>query len=663
MPSKAQKKAEEEERRQKELREKAAGIAKKLYDQHERERVTTEKTEKDWRQQEHVKLLVERERLDDEKKKYSAIGSDKAHRVELCLKDWRKLENWHNIVVDSWLPDVNSEADINAFLTVWEEDDNSGGEGSKRNLDKDFELILEAYKLAEEILEAQDGCAVATGGRAGEAARRKAAWHRRNLLNVYNMIQTKLDQLTANVLHYLDQYVDREDEIGMTLCKENPVVRYGLWAGGQTRPRHRSVEYNDIGVSVQPKEGAYLPNALGLAQGSRGIRVIQLHYDPMTLRSFEDDRTADEGAEYCALGCVFFVEVLQYPKPPDHVGQWTVRMETKLAHNIRRHPYPPPPKADADPAEMPKPIKISFIVPERVVVRHRAPFIGIWSQDERRWRPEGTSEYDYKRDERKASFATQYLACMAIIQEKGFDVPYETWQLIPRDDDEVLLVIEGKRRGEISDREVHIQIRENRCRLVEPAEPELEYLRTQWYHPASFLRKLAQSAYVFVFSDGDAKYFPDIVPKTQALETKVYEDIAHFCTVHAFSSSRHNAARLGVQSGNAPEDPTMALFRISKEARAEGGGTPFTRSDPDDESKWNCIRYEEHRCAFCNCKESADAADLQDAEGQLTHLNLYMALSAAGSPEEVRRRYDNGNLLLHQAVKEILCLTRPLSFG
>eukprot|EP01065_Artemidia_motanka_P027586 TRINITY_DN32777_c0_g1_i1.p1 TRINITY_DN32777_c0_g1~~TRINITY_DN32777_c0_g1_i1.p1 ORF type:complete len:663 (+),score=225.00 TRINITY_DN32777_c0_g1_i1:66-2054(+) len=659
MGGKAARKAEEEARRKQEMEDKAKGIAKKMYDQHERERQTTEKVEKDWRQQEHMKLLVERERLAKERKDYSAVGSEKERRLELRLADWHKHEGWKNIIVESWLPDVTSEADINAFLSVWEEDDNSAGEGSKRDLDRDFHMVSEAHRLAELILESQDKARVllALGER---KAQRHIGWHRRNILNIYNMILTKYDLLTANVLHYLDQYVDRDDEMGMTLCKESSVVRYGLWAGDK-RARHRSVDYNEIGVTIGPKEGSGLPNALGLVK-DRGIRVMQMHYDPMSLRSGEMRDPADDGAEYSALGCVLFVECLQYPKMPNTVGHWTLRTETKLAHGIVRHPYPPQQQKDGE-AEAPKPVKISFIVPDRVVVRHRAPFIGVWSPEERRWRPEGTSEYDYKRDERKATFTTQYLACMAIIQEKGFDVPYEAWHLFPRDDDEVLYVIEGKRRGEISDREVHIQVRDNRCRIVEPTEPELAYLRESWYSPSTLLRKLAESGYIFVFSDADASYCADVVPKTQALELKAYDDIAHFCSVHAFGSSRHNAARLGLQPGNAPEDPTTGIFRVSKETRPEGGGTPFSRSDHEDDAKWSCVRYEERRCAFCCCKESAEHADLQDAEGQETHLNLFMALSAAGSPEEVRRRYDNGNLLLHQAVRELLCLTRPLSFG
>lgn len=658
---KAARKAEEEAKRLADLEDKARGIAKKTFEQIERERHTGERVEKEWRQQEHIKLLLERERLDQETESYRKVGSEKLHRLELKLSDWAKQNGWRNIIVETWLPDVHREADINAFLTIWREEDNSAGEGMQRDLGRDLAQISEAHELTEMILATQDEERTANALGKGKALQ-QIAWHRRNLMAVYESILEQFDKLTANVLHFLDQYVDKEDEMGMLKCQQNDIVRFGLWAGDR-RGRGRSVDYADIGVYINPKEGVKLPDGLGLLKLDRSIRVIQLHFDPMTLRSAKFREPEQDGHEYAALACIVFIEVLQCGKPPYTTGHWTLRTETKLTKGVQRHPYPPVSQKGEENAQSNAPVRLSIQIPDRVVIRHRAPFIGVWKEEEGRWRPEGTSEYDYKRDERKATFVSQYLGCLAVVQEKGFDVPYESWHLFPRDDDEVLFVIEGKRRGEISDREIHIQVRDNRCRVLEPPDQELAYLRDSWLPPATLLRCLADSGFIFVFSDADAHYFPDVVPKSRVLEKRAYEDIAHFCSVHAFGSSKHNATRVGKTPSSVPEDPSMGLFRVSKEARPEGGGTPFSHSDLRDEAKWNCVRYEENRCAFCRSKDGSEIADIQDMEGHETHLNLFTTLSASGSPDEVRRRYDNGNLLLHQAVHELLCLTRPLSFG
>ena len=75
-------------------------------------------------------------------------------------------------------------------------------------------------------------------------------------------------------------------------------------------------------------------------------------------------------------------------------------------------------------------------------------------------------------------------------------------------------------------------------------------------------------------------------------------------------------------------------------------------------------RYGVGTCTVTQCQESSTVADVRCGEGDFTHLNLYTCKKV--DPEqagEVQRRFDNGNLLLHAAVKEVLTLTRPLSFG
>eukprot|EP01064_Diplonema_japonicum_P039210 TRINITY_DN977_c5_g1_i1.p1 TRINITY_DN977_c5_g1~~TRINITY_DN977_c5_g1_i1.p1 ORF type:complete len:670 (+),score=158.51 TRINITY_DN977_c5_g1_i1:49-2010(+) len=653
MPSskaKALKKQEEEAKRQEEMNKRAQDAADKLFRQHERERIQNEKCDKVKRENEQVMILLERDRLSKEKTLYTPIANEKQYRLHLALKEYQKYQDWENVVSQTWLPSVDSEADINSFLSTWETDGNAAREDSKRDLNTDFAMMAEAHDLIELILAEQDNarCKEATS----KQPHPRIAFHRRNLMRIYEAVLTKLDEMTANMLQYLDKYVDRDEEQGITLCKENKALRYGLWAGDR-RPRHRGVDYRELGVSMGPKEGAYLPKALDLVK-ERGIRVMQLNFDPMSPRIEE----AQQGSQYRTLGCVVFIEVMQYPKLPQQVKEWTLRHETTLAKGLQRHPYPPLQATDNEA----KPIKVSFVVPPTVVVRHLAPFIGIWSQDEETWVMQGTSDFDYKRDTRTVTFATQHLSCMAIIQEKGFDVPYEEWSLIPQSDSEVLFVIEGKRRGEISDREVQILIKDNKCRVVAPDEPELDRLCESWYSPATLLRHLCDSGYNFIFTDKDAEYFPDVLPKAKKMELQAYEDISNFCSVYAFASSKHNAARAGLQPGVTCEDPTLALFRTSREMRPESQDTPFK---PDNEdTRWWTIRYGIGSCAITRCEETSDTADIRIPDGHESHLNLFMCRSA--DPEaaaEVHRRYDNGNLLLHTAVFELLCMTRPLSFG
>ena len=558
MPSKAKlaKKQEEEQKKQEELQKKANEAADKLYKQHERERAVNEKADKTKREAEQQMRMVERDRLAKEREDYAPLGSDKQYRLELALREHSKYKSWETIVNDSWLPNVEDEGDINAFLSTCEEQQAPATEDRKRDLQGDFDSIGLAFDLSQAILSERDRVIALDAGGSSDA-KHSIAKHVRNLDHIYSVIQSKLDHVTSNILQFLDKYVDRDEEQGITLCNENRALRYGLWAGDK-RPRHRGVDFRELGISIGPKEGAYLPKAMDLVK-ERGIRVMQLNFDPMTLKA--DEVAPKKGTQYHALACVLLLEVLQYPKVPVQLKEWTLRHETNLAHGLRRHPYPP---AQGSETEGAKPIRVSFVVPPNIVVRHLAPFIGLWNPTLREWQMEGTSDFDYKRETRTVTFATQHLACMAIIQDKGFDVPYEEWSLMPVSDEEVLYTVEGRRRGEISDREVQILIRENLCRIVAPDEKELDYLRNEWHTPATLLRHLSESGFNFIFCDKDAKFFPDVLPKTKKMELLAYEDIATFCSTYAFASSRHNAVRPGLQPGITCEDPNVCLFRTSK---------------------------------------------------------------------------------------------------
>eukprot|EP01063_Lacrimia_lanifica_P000763 TRINITY_DN10385_c0_g1_i1.p1 TRINITY_DN10385_c0_g1~~TRINITY_DN10385_c0_g1_i1.p1 ORF type:complete len:677 (+),score=303.02 TRINITY_DN10385_c0_g1_i1:73-2031(+) len=652
MPSKA--KAEEEKaRKQEELKKKAQDAAEKLYKQHERERVGNEKTDKTKREQEQVMFFAERDRLAKEKKEYQPIGSDKEYRLELALREFKKYCDWENIKNDSWLPDVMCEADIGAFLATWEAEDNAATESNQRDMNIDFELMAQAYDLIQNIYVALDKATVEKA--LGDAGGAKRCDHCIRMLEVvFDRVGQQLDTMTSNILQFLDKYIYQDEESTWTKCKQNKALRYGLLR--DKRSRQRGMDYREIGVSIGPKDTAYLPAALGLVK-ERVIRVLQLNFDPLSIKALTHH--PNRGTQYQTLGCVLNVEILVFPKLPQTVREWTLRNETHLAVELERQPYPPPQES----TEATKPLKVSFEVPKHVVVRHMAPLIGVWNPENEVWQLEGTSDFDYSRETRTVTFATQKLACMAILQEKGFDVPYEEWSLMPLSDTEVLYSIEGRRRGEISDRELQIRIKENLCQVVSPDDPELEELRDEWYPPSTLLRLLSNCGFNFLFTDADAEFLQISQPKSPPMELRAYKDIANFCSVFAFCSSRHNAVREGIEPGITCEDPAQGLFRMSKDMRPDAEDVAF-KIDPHDDSKWQTIRYTSDLCCITQCQEMADSANLKAAEGEVSHLNLYLMRSADKAQKAaVERRFDSGNLLLHEAVMEMLLLTRPLSFG
>eukprot|EP00992_Anisonema_acinus_P010303 TRINITY_DN6477_c0_g1_i2.p1 TRINITY_DN6477_c0_g1~~TRINITY_DN6477_c0_g1_i2.p1 ORF type:complete len:671 (-),score=152.04 TRINITY_DN6477_c0_g1_i2:117-2078(-) len=642
MSAKEKKRMKEQQKRE-ELENHAKETAEQTFKLHEKERIAQEKGNRNKRHLEQTRLEREEERLKKEIQEFAGVWANYSLRMDLALKEYEKHQGWDNIVKTSRLPCVTDEADINSFLSVWKEGSHEipGGEDRRRNIDKDFEVMEQAIELINNILLEMDNVRQARDAPLfTHKAKTKLRFHKNNLINLYNQIRSTMDRLTANIMQYLDKYLDEGDDQCLTLCKSNDDVKYGLWCGNKY-PRVRSVDFSQLAIVMSPKDGAHLPKQLNL-MNNVAVRVLQFSFDPMSVHEKDD-----VGLEYYALGGVLIVETMAVPQPAKHVKDWVLRMETQLSSDVQRIPYPP---ASSEGAQAP-PIRVSFQVPPRVVVRSGAPVIGIWSHKHQCWLPEGTNDFSYDASTRRATFLTQNLTQMAIIQDKGFDVPYEQWHMYPVNSESVMFVIEGRRRNDISDREIHILIQNNMCKVVAPAEPELQYLRDTWLTPASLLRFLSNSGYNFVLKDCDADYTPDILPKAFMMENKGYEDLALFCTTFEFASSRHNKCG---------EDINMCLFRVSKTMCDENAPS---KVNLDDDDKWHTVRYERERCVLTQSREADEDANLEELPGCETHLNLYMIMCAEFSQEVVDARIGTADLLLQNAVKQMLSAIRPFTWG
>lgn len=668
MPSKAAKEAAALEAAMKQ----AAEDAQKLFRQHEKERRTLEQLDKADRDKEHFEKALEDDRLARERKSYAEVSSQLAREEALIYAEHAKHQAWDRVMDASWLPSVDSECDINSFLSSWREDQEAAAgtapadvsvkmrctlhpqrqiaidhmhlirrdEGPtpivrQQNVHKDLEMCTLANRLADNIWREIDK-ALVTGDRA------KLEFHRRNIINVYKQIMGTLDSATSTVLAFIDIFITDEEHFLKALQN----IKFGVWAKSGSGLRSGGIHYPaPVDISIDPKDSTTSRLPRVLTKDNYALRAVQLSFDPFSVTA-----PTDVGQEYYALDCLIIVELLYFAERAKKVPNmdWVSRVETPATRALNVQDYPP--KSDTKGED--HTIKVTFDVPENVVIRHRTPLIGKWNEAQRKWDPCGTSNYMYDPMVRKTSFLTSDLTTMAVIQEKGFDVPYEQWQLFPLASDQVLFVLEGRRRGESSDREVKILVRDHECKLLAPEERELTFLRENWLPPATLLRLLARAGYNFLLSDADAEYIPSVLPKTQEMEAKGYYDVALHCGLHAFASTRHN--KMG-------EDPNMCLFRVSKEQRPADSDEPFFR-DVDDDDKWHSIRYEKERCVIARFKDSDEDPDLSNQASKETHLNLYMTLESEYG-KTVAQHTSGSNKLLQQAVLQLLTMTRPFTWG
>jgi cancer susceptibility candidate protein 1 len=693
---------------------KAAGDdAKRLYVTHEKERRALEQHDKATADFEEFDRVRERQRLQAERADYAQVEAEISDARRTSTVEARKHERWSDIPQCSWLPDVNDEGQITAFLNQWvnEQEDALGmlnddetvhlwytplttGLGRadeqpvrvdklvmqrvdtaplpgfrKKRLDDDLSMTVRVARLADHIALARD-----TALMRGEA--RSAAKHTQRLKVVYATVLQTLDRLCATVAHYSDTFYEGEvddylqrnvpyteknvplDKNAMAL--EPPVVRFGMWVQQSNAMRGgrpsvpKEIGFTQIGVQMDGKDNVTrLPTALELVQPHTAIRALQLHFDPFSVLC-----KPDVPHEWVALDCILIIETLTAVERSERKDNstWSARVETTERPSLVKNPYPRT-KDMAATEELA--MKIAFELPKTVVARSKQLAIGRWNPRENRWEQISSAVVAIEAI-RKYHFLTRDLTALAVIQEKGFDVPYVNWRITPVASDEVVFHLQGYGGGSDASAErseIQIVVRNDQCKLVGPDEPELAHIKGRWLSPPALLRLLARAGYNFVLNDVDAETErmaeKDFVVKTRDLEERGYSDIALFASTYAVASSRHNKAG---------EDPNMALFRLSKARRDPEAEEPFD-PNPEDEGLWRSVRYEADRCVLAQFREADEDAVLSAVEGKLTHLNLYKCLEAEHGADEVKSQVNDVNHLLQQGLYKLLSLVRPFTWG
>lgn len=655
----------------------ATEMAGRLYKQHERDRVKREMSDQLTRQEALLGLALEKERLRIDKTAYEKLLEEMKYCEELAYKECEKHRRWSSIPNASRLPHVKSESSINTFLSVWQDEEKAYDEykpsvtaflktaslgntmhvsrfvtaelgiapaARRKMVESELGLCVQAFELTEAInLEADRSLT--------ERNTKALKFFSENIGKVRRQVLHSLDFITIHALLGYDVMLEGPDNefLTMNAPATNPVVKYGLWVKvKETTRSFSSLSFPNISISLNPRSTALpkLPRALGLSRENVAIRVIQLGFDPHA----HEDST---GSDHYALNCVIKIDLLNFTERPRQHGDWLYRTETEESHKLHILPYPP---ESLENNEEDLSLRVSFEVPTTIVMRQPTLLIGKWLEECKEWElcSHTTPFADSNNSEsRRCVFTTSEFATFAVLQEKGFDVPYEHWRLQPICHDQVLMVLEGHRRGEGCDREFRILLQDSQCKLMAPEDPELAYLRQNWLEPATLVRLLSQAGFNFILKDEDAASLNNIVPKSFALEEKAYADIAQFCLFFVIASSRHNKCG---------EDADLALFRISKQFLSDNPDDPL-QVPLDDDSKWRCVRYQTQCCAFSATRECDDVPNLRIIEGHESHFNLYALLLDENSEEMRLRVIHKTNFLLRRCIFQLLCLVRPLTWG
>lgn len=665
--------------------ESAVVEAHKLFKRHDQERTGVEQVDKIVRYHHDLDATIEKERLTREMQLFKEVRMEYMENEQLAFQEHAKHQSWKEVPNASRLPDIHKESEINTFLTVWSDEQEAnakptpettvfispppsrsavapklfirGEQGTtlaKRRaiVTEELQRCVEAFQLTKAMKEDREK---RMNGRPkkGESATDDDC--QSSLGKVCNQILKSIDYITVITLLYYDAIID--DPEGETISKmipaKDPVIKFGLWVKVKEMTRSfTSLVFPDIEIRLDPKTTTLpkLPKAMGLSRENVAVRVVQLSFDPYSGNDLS-------GHEFYPLDCTLKVDLLNFFDRPKENGDWLMRGSTEESYRLHCEPYPPRSiEARTDPS-----FRISFDVPHTLVIRQPNLLIGKWVEKKKEWELCTHASFDaifsgnvrVSPNPRRATFCTGELAHFAVIQEKVFDAPYESWKISPIGYDCVIITLEGRRRGDNSDREFRILVENAECRLLYPDEAELEHLRSSFYEPATLFRLLSQAGFNFLITDKDAVFLPNMTPKVCELEQKVYADIAQFSQYFTIASSKHN--RRG-------EDPEMALFRVLKEYR--GVDDQMEDVDPPyDPAAWYHVRYRLHNCVLSCFTEDEKNPNLNILEGNESHYNLYTMLLPLVDKEVLDMQYGCSNCLLRRCIYQILMLCRPISWG
>lgn len=582
---------------------------------------------------------------------------------------------------------------VTGGITAQRDDTPAPAEQRFRALDQQLGTAHAAVQLVSRI---QAACDESVTRQKDELA----AMHVRHQIEINEAILEAMDSITASVLNYIDAFVDptSDDECVLRtapgaspglnggvgggpngggtagLSNANPAIKFGLWKKSPRRVTVGSIDYGELGILIEPKDSSQLKLPAALKVGLKDnivIRAMQFNFDPLSVLT-----PAATGQEFYALDCVIVLESLTHPDKPKKVGDWSVRLEAAGGpRELMRNEYPPRDAksgtekgggtAAAAAADSDLMMKVTIEVPDTVALRAKHPTIGKWNPVTRLWDPCSTGRINTEGLLRRVTFLTSDLTALAIVQEKGFDVPYERWQIYPHSLDEVMVILEGRNQrndasasqsatsAQASSVELRILVREQECCLQGPNDRELSHIRGRWFKPLTLMRLLSKAGYNFVLSDADAESIPSVLPRTNSLETRAYFDMSLFCLTHSFCSTRHNRI---------VEDPDMGLFRVSKEQRPDDDDTPFP-VDTDDQGLWHSIRFETERVVVAEYNEDEDVPTLRAVAEHESHVNLYTVLQKLYGEKETHYRATVANPLVQDCVFNLLRLTRPLTWG
>eukprot|EP00743_Colponemidia_sp_Colp-15_P001304 GILK01001428.1.p1 GENE.GILK01001428.1~~GILK01001428.1.p1 ORF type:complete len:616 (-),score=127.61 GILK01001428.1:38-1885(-) len=612
-PKKAKKKKKskkelqaELERQQEELR-KAEEEERKRREEEERR---AEEENKRRQEEEHHRRSEEAARLEVEDKSLSQWHAERREQLKRLDTMLHREEEWKKYIACNPRPDPSIEKELTAYITSLTESEHKTLEETMHACQVTEEIVIDLLKVLAEARESADVA--------------KTEWCFDYLKQLRDLVEYKLDAATADVLQHADEHTNSKNEVQTAAATEH--LKLGVWANLATKGfRIKTIDFADLKVTTE------LPKPLALQ--ILGVRCLFTQFDAVSFLHHCRDYP---------LGGVFRVELLTLPPQPKRVKGWVMRQITSLSSSIQKIPYPSTDSAASTSTH--QPVRVSFHLPEHVLMIEEKPRVALWDSRNIRWSEDGVQEVKFDKSTRIVSLQAARLAPMAVVQDRYRDFPYAEWLLKPIGDRKARLTLQGRRFP------VVFEILENGIQLISPAAgfEELKSIRGQVMAPGLLLQALFRTGINLLPDDRDADFLIDqnITLKDSEAEERAYLDISIILPVFTVASSKFNQSR----------NREKALFRIRETI-------DYTvKDDSEDAADWQSVLYHSNKCSFVSSNDKDDLCDESIPSGDETHAILEICLRDRCSPEAMSRIKETGNIRFQETVRRTLRMLRLLSF-
>ncbi|XP_007503575.1 dynein axonemal intermediate chain 7 isoform X3 [Monodelphis domestica] len=360
---------------------------------------------------------------------------------------------------------------------------------------------------------------------------------------------------------------------------------------------------------------------------------------------------------FTPLGGIYHLNILQLPPQAKQIKGWTIvevspslpplpeqeeasldKKKKLISGGLQKFVYPPEHTDDNPESENHhKPIEFVITI-NRNVVFFEKPMMARWDTEGKAWRTDGFISLYYDMAERNISFSLETVYPVTLIQDNHIHMPYESWELRPVGDNEVILNVTTT----FTDIDIHVK--DSQCMLaaVEVGENyELSHLLKKWMNISSLIIAMKQTGLNIFPSEYSGAYVA-VNDKDPLVEMKTYRQMALLASSFSFCWSKWNQAC-------GPQNVILKVGELLKKEYVE-----------DDE--WSIYMYNGERAQKLKINESSNTFSGELEEHTELHSTLYHMIKDFAS-KEAMEKIRNSNYLFVDAVCKLLLSVRVLTYS